>query len=347
MTTRSAPRRAARRGHQGLRRRCTRSGASTSRSSPARWWRSSGPTAPARPRPSTWCSGSPGPPAARSTCSGCSRARRSPAGWSSAVMQTGGLLKDLTVRETVAYTASLFADTKPVDEVLARAGITGIADRKVAKCSGGEQQRLRFAMALLSDPALLLLDEPTTGMDVEGRRAFWSAIRAGRRPGPHGAVRHPLPRGGRPVRRPDRAGQPRPHRRRRHRRRDQGAGLRPDRARHAARRGHRRPSRRSPASTASRCAATRSRARQGQRRRRPLPAHRDRRPRPRGHRAGPRGSLPQPDRPPTTTSRARRDTDDHRPPRPRATAPGAAAGRVQPHRCCASSCAGCCATGAR
>jgi len=95
----------------------------------------------------------------------------------SAVMQTGGLLKDLSVRETVEYTASLFADTRSVDEVLADAGITEIADRKVAKCSGGEQQRLRFAMALLSDPALLLLDEPTTGMDVEGRRAFWSAIR--------------------------------------------------------------------------------------------------------------------------------------------------------------------------
>ena len=96
----------------------------------------------------------------------------------SAVMQTGGLIKDLTVRETVAYTASLFADTRPVDEVIANAGIAGIADRRVAKCSGGEQQRLRFAMALLSDPALLLLDEPTTGMDVEGRRTFWSAIRA-------------------------------------------------------------------------------------------------------------------------------------------------------------------------
>ena len=95
----------------------------------------------------------------------------------SAVMQTGGLLKDLTVRETVEYTASLFADTQPVDAVLARAGITGLADRRVGKCSGGEQQRLRFAMALLSDPALLLLDEPTTGMDVEGRRAFWAAIR--------------------------------------------------------------------------------------------------------------------------------------------------------------------------
>src|SRR3954469_128676 len=95
----------------------------------------------------------------------------------SAVMQTGGLVKDLTVRETVEYTASLFADTKPVDEVLANAGITDISDRRVGKCSGGEQQRLRFAMALLPDPALLLLDEPTTGMDVEGRRTFWSAIR--------------------------------------------------------------------------------------------------------------------------------------------------------------------------
>ena len=100
-----------------------------------------------------------------------------------AVMQTGGLLKDLTVRETVQYTASLFADTKPVDDVLESAGITGIAERKVAKCSGGEQQRLRFAMALLSDPALLLLDEPTTGMDVEGRRSFWSAIREDARQG--------------------------------------------------------------------------------------------------------------------------------------------------------------------
>jgi ABC-2 type transport system ATP-binding protein len=95
----------------------------------------------------------------------------------SAVMQTGGLLKDLTVRETIAYTASLFASARDADEVLEDAGISGIADRRVAKCSGGEQQRLRFAMALLPDPALLLLDEPTTGMDVEGRRAFWSAIR--------------------------------------------------------------------------------------------------------------------------------------------------------------------------
>src|SRR6478735_1001152 len=94
-----------------------------------------------------------------------------------AVMQSGGLLKDLTVAETVQLTASLFHASRPVAEVLERAGITGIADRRVVRCSGGEKQRLRFAMALLSDPELLILDEPTTGMDVEGRRDFWAAIR--------------------------------------------------------------------------------------------------------------------------------------------------------------------------
>jgi len=95
----------------------------------------------------------------------------------SAVMQTGGLLKDFTVRETVRYTASLYGQAQPVNEVLERAGITHIADRRVGKCSGGEQQRLRFAMSLLSNPRLLILDEPTAGMDVEGRREFWTAIR--------------------------------------------------------------------------------------------------------------------------------------------------------------------------
>ena len=95
----------------------------------------------------------------------------------SAVMQTGGLLRDLTVAETVEYTASLFASSQDLGTVLRQAGITDIADRRVGKCSGGEQQRLRFALALLSNPELLILDEPTTGMDVEGRRGFWATIR--------------------------------------------------------------------------------------------------------------------------------------------------------------------------
>ncbi len=96
----------------------------------------------------------------------------------SAVLQTGGLVRDLTVEETLRYTAQLYASSRPLEEVIERAGIAEIASRLVGGCSGGEQQRLRFAMALLADPALLLLDEPTQGMDVEGRRAFWAAIRS-------------------------------------------------------------------------------------------------------------------------------------------------------------------------
>lgn len=95
----------------------------------------------------------------------------------SAVMQTGGLLKDYTIAETVRLISTVCPSPRPVDEVLKRAGLSTIADRRVGKCSGGEQQRLRFALALLNDPELILLDEPTTGMDVEGRREFWSAMR--------------------------------------------------------------------------------------------------------------------------------------------------------------------------
>lgn len=95
-----------------------------------------------------------------------------------AVLQTGGLLDDLTVAETVRMIAACHARHLPVDEVLARAGITRIASRKVRRCSGGEQQRLRFALALLTEPDLLLLDEPTAGMDVRARAEFWAAMHA-------------------------------------------------------------------------------------------------------------------------------------------------------------------------
>jgi ABC-2 type transport system ATP-binding protein len=96
----------------------------------------------------------------------------------SAVMQTGGLLKDYTVEETVRLTAVLFGrPASAAGEALERAGIAEIGKRLVGKCSGGQQQRLRFAMALLPDPELLILDEPTTGMDVGGRHDFWQAIR--------------------------------------------------------------------------------------------------------------------------------------------------------------------------
>src|SRR3954470_10477270 len=102
----------------------------------------------------------------------------------SAVMQTGGLLKDYTVEETVRLTAVLFGrPQRAVGEALERAGIADIRDRLVGKCSGGQQQRLRFAMALLPDPELLILDEPTTGMDFGGRHDFWTSIREDARGG--------------------------------------------------------------------------------------------------------------------------------------------------------------------
>src|SRR5690625_2337156 len=105
------------------------------------------------------------------------------AGRVSAVLQSGGLLRDLSVAETVRMIASTFPDPRPVDEVLAKAGITSLAGRKVSKCSGGEQQRLRFALALLPDPDLLILDEPTAGMDVSARREFWDTMRTEARAG--------------------------------------------------------------------------------------------------------------------------------------------------------------------
>ncbi len=100
------------------------------------------------------------------------------AGSVSAVLQTGGLLRDLTVRETLRMIASTYAVHTPVDTVVERVGLTALADRRVSKCSGGEQQRLRFALALLPDPRLLVLDEPTAGMDVSARREFWDTMHA-------------------------------------------------------------------------------------------------------------------------------------------------------------------------
>lgn len=94
------------------------------------------------------------------------------------VMQAGGLLPGLSVGETLQLVASLFARADDITSVAQRAGIQDILGRRVNKCSGGQQQRLRFALALLPDPELLILDEPTTGLDVEGRRRFWEAIRA-------------------------------------------------------------------------------------------------------------------------------------------------------------------------
>jgi ABC-2 type transport system ATP-binding protein len=99
------------------------------------------------------------------------------AGRVGAMLQTGSLLRDLTVRELVAIMAALFPRPLDVDEALEITGIAGIAGQSTQKLSGGQTQRVRFALALVPDPELLVLDEPTVGMDVEGRHTFWTTMR--------------------------------------------------------------------------------------------------------------------------------------------------------------------------
>jgi ABC-2 type transport system ATP-binding protein len=94
-----------------------------------------------------------------------------------AMLQTGSLLRDLSVRELIAMMASVYPAPMAVEEVLEMTGAERFADRRTQKLSGGETQRVRFAVALVSDPQLLVLDEPTVAMDVEARHAFWTTMR--------------------------------------------------------------------------------------------------------------------------------------------------------------------------
>jgi ABC-2 type transport system ATP-binding protein len=100
------------------------------------------------------------------------------AGRVGAMLQTGALIRDLSVRELVTMVASLYPHPMDVEDVISLAGLTQAAGQRTQKLSGGQTQRVRFAVALVSDPDLLVLDEPTVAMDVEGRRDFWAAMRA-------------------------------------------------------------------------------------------------------------------------------------------------------------------------
>ncbi len=93
------------------------------------------------------------------------------------MLQGGALLPDVTVREAVALVAAAHRRPMPVAEALRRARCEDIATRRVSKLSGGQLQRARFAVAVVSDPDLLVLDEPTAAMDVEARHVFWSSMR--------------------------------------------------------------------------------------------------------------------------------------------------------------------------
>jgi ABC-2 type transport system ATP-binding protein len=100
------------------------------------------------------------------------------AGRVGAMLQSGGLMEEVTVREIVALACDLHPRAHPVGQVLADAGIDSIADRKVNKLSGGQEQRVRFALATAGANELIVLDEPTTGMDVTARQSFWATMRA-------------------------------------------------------------------------------------------------------------------------------------------------------------------------
>ncbi|MEW2529019.1 ABC transporter ATP-binding protein [Streptomyces sp. NPDC047071] len=99
------------------------------------------------------------------------------AGRVGAMLQSGGLMDEVSVRELVRLACALHPRPYRVNDVLAHAGITQIADRKVNRLSGGQQQRVRFALATAGPNDLIVLDEPTTGMDVSARQAFWATMR--------------------------------------------------------------------------------------------------------------------------------------------------------------------------
>ncbi|WP_039820378.1 ABC transporter ATP-binding protein [Nocardiopsis halophila] len=93
------------------------------------------------------------------------------------MLQEGGFANDLTVEETLRMWAGCTSTPRPVAEAAGVVGLTGRLRTAVKGLSGGERRRLDLALAVLGSPELLFLDEPTTGMDPEGRRETWSIIR--------------------------------------------------------------------------------------------------------------------------------------------------------------------------
>jgi len=112
------------------------------------------------------------------TLFGKSPAQAVAAGAVGGMLQTGALVEYLSVRELVTMVASVYPRPLPVEQAMRLAGVTEFAGRRTNKLSGGQTQRVRFAIALVSNPDLFMLDEPTAAVDVEGRREFWASIRA-------------------------------------------------------------------------------------------------------------------------------------------------------------------------
>jgi len=94
-----------------------------------------------------------------------------------AMLQSGGLMPEVTVLELVTLVTNLHPRPEPVELTLKRAGIAQFADQRVDRLSGGQTQRVRFALAICGKSELIVLDEPTTAMDVETRRLFWASMK--------------------------------------------------------------------------------------------------------------------------------------------------------------------------
>jgi ABC-2 type transport system ATP-binding protein len=92
------------------------------------------------------------------------------------VLQSSRLDPYLTVRESLALYAGYFQAPRRVEEVIELVGLGGKAEERARRLSGGQQRRLDVGMALIGDPELLFLDEPTTGFDPSARRRFWDVI---------------------------------------------------------------------------------------------------------------------------------------------------------------------------
>ena len=200
------------------------------------------------------------------------------------VLQSRGLYRHLTVREAVSHWAGLYRGPRDVDETIALSGLEAAAEQRTVTLSGGQQRRLDFALALIGDPELVFLDEPTTGFDPAARRQAWDTVRSLQRARQDRAADHALPRRGAGAGRPRRDHQGRARssprappgelgagaralpgrlarrRRRRPRARDRGpdpAAARADRRRAGARRAAARPQRHaSPASRTSTSSST-------------------------------------------------------------------------------------------
>lgn len=94
------------------------------------------------------------------------------------MLQEAGLPRTLTVREQVDLFRGYYRKPRPLDEIVRLAGLEGLERRRCGALSGGQQRRVQFALAIAGRPDFLVLDEPTTGMDIDARRGLWTAVRA-------------------------------------------------------------------------------------------------------------------------------------------------------------------------